>query len=124
MQKGVDRKELIRRMTELMRSGAVMLDQACPLCNSPLFRLKDGSLVCPIHGEVKVVKDEREAIEVTTDAVLDMVEKVVSDRLLRTVQELQGNVGNVELLKFIEHYLEIIERIRRIKTLRPKKQGS
>jgi len=111
-------------MTELMRSGAVMLDQACPLCNSPLFRLKDGSLVCPIHGEVKVVKDEREAIEVTTDAVLDMVEKVVSDRLLRTVQELQGNVGNVELLKFIEHYLEIIERIRRIKTLRPKKQGS
>ncbi len=124
MQKGVDRKELIRRMTELMRSGAVMLDQACPLCNSPLFRLKDGSLVCPIHGEVKVVKDEREAIEVTTDAVLDMVEKVVSDRLLRTIQELQGNVGNVELLKLIEHYLEIIERIRRIKTLKPKKQGS
>ena len=122
MQKGVDRKELIRRMTELMRSGAVMLDQACPLCNSPLFRLKDGSLVCPIHGEVKVVKDEREAIEATTDAILDMVEKVVSDRLLRTIHELESTAGSVELLKFIEHYLEIIERVRRIKTLKTKQQ--
>ncbi|RLG83278.1 MAG: hypothetical protein DRO18_08050 [Thermoprotei archaeon] len=36
------REELIRKMTELLRSGAIMLDQACPLCGSPLFRLRSG----------------------------------------------------------------------------------
>ncbi len=118
MREGVDRAKLIKRMTELMRSGAVMLDQSCPLCNSPLFRLKDGSLVCPIHGEVKVVRDEREAIEVTTNAVLDLVEKIASNKLLNLINEVSKDSVSSDVLNLVSQYLDIIEKVRRIKSIK------
>nr|MDO8100273.1 Sjogren's syndrome/scleroderma autoantigen 1 family protein [Candidatus Njordarchaeota archaeon] len=32
--------EVIRKMAESLRAGATMLSDNCPVCNSPLFRLK------------------------------------------------------------------------------------
>jgi UPF0148 protein len=41
--KGVtsDMNEVIKKMAESLRAGATMLSDNCPVCNSPLFRLKD-----------------------------------------------------------------------------------
>ena len=33
--------EVIKKMAESLRAGATMLSDNCPVCNSPLFRLKD-----------------------------------------------------------------------------------
>ena len=34
-------------MAELLRSGSTMLNLACPVCNNPIFRNKDGNTYCP-----------------------------------------------------------------------------
>jgi len=38
--------EKVREMAELLSSGATMLSEACPKCGSPLFKLRDGKVVC------------------------------------------------------------------------------
>ncbi|HEU97496.1 MAG TPA: hypothetical protein ENO36_01385, partial [Fervidicoccus fontis] len=40
-----------------------MLPHSCPICGSPLFKLKNGDIVCPIHGKVAIVSDESEIVE-------------------------------------------------------------
>jgi len=51
-----ERALAIKRMTELLRGGATMLGEHCPLCGSPLFRLRSGEIVCPVHGRVVVAR--------------------------------------------------------------------
>ena len=122
MSDNVNRNTVIKRMTELLRSGAIMLDQACPACGSPLFKLRSGEVVCPIHGPIRVVKTEQEAIEVTTDAVLDEIEKMFSERavdVLRRLRTVKEDINeSEELIKLLIYWLDILERVRRIKGMK------
>ncbi len=112
------REAVIKKMSELLRSGAVMLDQACPLCGTPLFKLKSGEIVCPVHGTVRVVKTESEAISVTTSAVLDELEKFIAQRIFQILSRIKAlediEVSDVDLLNRL---LDALERVRRIKKL-------
>jgi UPF0148 protein len=114
----VDRRKALQRMAELLRSGAVMLDQTCPICGLPLFKLRSGEIICPIHGSIRVVSTESEAISATTEAVLDELEKHVAYKVGQLIRE--ASRGELELSdKYdeISKLLDIIERIRRIKSL-------
>lgn len=42
-------------MGELLRKGATMLSESCPECNTPIFKLKDGSLYCAMCEKQVVV---------------------------------------------------------------------
>jgi UPF0148 protein len=42
--------ESIKKMAELLRSGATMLRETCPVCNSPLFRSED-KVLCANCGK-------------------------------------------------------------------------
>lgn len=111
---------VVRRMSELLRSGAVMLDLACPLCSAPLFRLRSGEIVCPTHGPVKVVKTDSEAVEIQSQAVLDRLESVATSRISSITEYLSGERrgdGDDELLDQLERWLEVLERVRRLKLM-------
>ena len=45
----------VKRGANLLLQGATLTDLSCPVCSSPLFRLKDGSFWC--------AKDEKKVIE-------------------------------------------------------------
>jgi len=109
--------ELIAALSELLRSGAVMLDQSCPLCGSPLFKLKTGEVVCPIHGPVRIVKSEKEAVEATTDAVISELEKLVSIRIHKMILEEKrlNEPMPMHKLEELDKLLTILEKIKRIK---------
>ena len=38
--------KVTKRMGQLLRKGAALLNTACPQCNTPLLRLQDGSMYC------------------------------------------------------------------------------
>ncbi|MFW9934855.1 MAG: Sjogren's syndrome/scleroderma autoantigen 1 family protein [Candidatus Thorarchaeota archaeon] len=48
-------EEVTKRMGQLLRKGAALLSTACPKCNTPLLRLKDGAMYC--------VKCDKEVVE-------------------------------------------------------------
>lgn len=112
------RDEVVKRMSELLRSGAVMLDIACPLCGTPLFRLRSGEVVCPVHGNVKVVKSDSEAVEVRSQVVLDRLESLATDRISRIMEAMSKEDledEEIKLLGYLEKWLEVLERARRLK---------
>ena len=112
--------KVVRRMSELLRAGAVMLDLACPLCNAPLFKLKSGEVVCPTHGPVRVVKTDSEAIEALSQSVLDRLEALATSRIGSLVDSIDRAPSVDEegrLLDELERWLEVLERVKRLKSL-------
>ncbi|RUM47069.1 MAG: hypothetical protein DSY37_03700 [Hyperthermus sp.] len=99
-------------MADLLRAGAAMLAERCPICGLPLFRLRSGEVVCPLHGRVYIVRDESEASKVTVKGVLEELERVAAQRIAEAVRDLRG-LG-VESIGVIRDWLEIIERAERI----------
>ncbi len=115
MSKEEKNEEVVKKMSDLMRSGAVMLEQACPLCGLPLFRIRSGEVVCPIHGPVKIVKSEEEAVEAVSSAVLRELEKAVARKLHTYVELFVREDINTSEMKDLIYLLDILERVRRIR---------
>ncbi|MET1160579.1 MAG: Sjogren's syndrome/scleroderma autoantigen 1 family protein [Thermoprotei archaeon] len=105
----------VKRMAELLKSGAVMLAETCPVkgCNLPLFKLKSGEIICPVHGKVYLVRTEEEEKrvreEVTLKTVLDKIENRVINVLNTSIEK-----NEIEPSYLIE-WLEVLERIYRVK---------
>ncbi len=103
-------------MAELLKSGAIMLAETCPVegCHLPLFKLRTGEVICPIHGRVHIVKTEEEAREVYTRTYLLYILEKLEVYTLKTVENLL-NSPDIEPTEYIK-WLEVLERIHRIKS--------
>ncbi len=108
----------IKRMADLLRQGATLTDLSCPVCASPLFKLKDGTLWCAQDQKKVIVVKEGEEPAQTSSMVYDKLEAT----LLSKVQEVQGKIqstGNVEELQklstALSELLDNLEKIRKMK---------
>ncbi|MGB9740390.1 MAG: Sjogren's syndrome/scleroderma autoantigen 1 family protein [Candidatus Bathyarchaeia archaeon] len=109
----------IKRMADLLRQGSTLTDLACPVCASPLFKLKSGDLWCAkCEKKVIVVKGGEEPAKVTSSMVLETLETTI----LSKVQEIQNKMQREEnvdelqkLSKTLAELLENLEKIRRTK---------
>lgn len=111
--------KVIKIMAQLMAQGAAMLEQTCPICGLPLFRLKSGDVVCPLHGKVYLVSSEEEAREVEIDDAIARVEYAAAVRAREEAAKGDMDVDQVsELLGIIE----AAERIRRLRMERLRAQ--
>ncbi len=112
----ISRDKVVRKMAELMKAGAVMLSDTCPVkgCNLPLFKLRSGEIVCPVHGRVVVVRSEEEAVEVTKKYGLAGVLDKLEDYAIKTIDSMVGEASDPSL---IIEWLEVIERVERIKKM-------
>lgn len=117
-----DDQDPTKIMAELLKSGATMLADICPVegCNLPLFKLKSGEIVCPVHGRVYVVKTDEEAKEIYSKTylryILDQLEQVA----LRTISTLIRS-PDTDPTDFIK-WLEVLERVERLKSTERKSQ--
>ncbi len=107
--------EAMKRMMQLLRQGAVMLAETCPICGLPLFRLKSGEVVCPIHGRVVIVSSEEEEREVH-------IEEAVKAAEYRAALKVQEAVEAGEAEEVIR-WLTVIEAAERIRKLRAERGG-
>lgn len=109
-------KNLVKKMADLLKTGATMLAETCPVegCRLPLFKLKSGETLCPVHGKVHIVKTDEEALkireELTLKTTLDRLEELVIRSIYSRVENDELNTS--ELIEL----LEILERIYRIKS--------
>ena len=105
---------IVKKMAELMLQGAIMLAETCPLDGLPLFRLKNGSVVCPVHGRIILVSDEKEAEELAIDNTLWRLEALAAKKIEKLMVE--------DDPERIRSWLNVIEAVERIKNLRRSKQ--
>jgi UPF0148 protein len=118
MQEKTEEKH-IKRMADLLRQGATLTDLACPVCASPLFRLKDGTLWCgKDEKKVIIVKEGEEPPKTTGSTALETLEAT----LLAKVQDIQGRIQRTEnvdelqkLSTALSELLDNLEKTRKIK---------
>jgi len=100
-----------------------MLPYSCPICGSPLFRLKNGDVVCPIHGKVAIVSDETEIVEQVSAPLFAKIE----EKILKQLDILSEDIGrtssydeDIKLSQAIDGWLMVIERLRILRSERKK----
>ncbi|MEM1551347.1 MAG: Sjogren's syndrome/scleroderma autoantigen 1 family protein [Candidatus Bathyarchaeia archaeon] len=114
-------EQYIKRMADMLRQGQTLTELACPVCASPLFRLKSGELWCArCEKKVIVVKEEAELAKVTSALSLETLEAT----LLAKIQEIQERMlheTNVEELQklgsALSGLLENLEKVRKAKRI-------
>lgn len=105
----------VKKAAELLRQGATMLEEACPICKMPLFRLKTGEVVCPVHGKVYIVKSDEEERIVKRNLELDEIENILIDGLYVNAKKIKEDPSDSEAILQVIRYLDALERLRRIK---------
>ncbi len=111
-------EDAAKKGADLLRQGATMLPHSCPICGSPLFKLKNGDIVCPIHGKVAIVSDESEIVEKVSAPLFAKIE----EKILKQLDMLSEDIGrtssydeDLKLSRAIAGWLEVIERLRMLK---------
>ncbi len=113
-----DKSEKIRSMADLLRSGATMIDLACPACASPLFKLKSGEIWCAqCQKRVVVVKEEEEVEETKSLVALGAVESTLLGKIQEINEKIQGEKDIEELRRLsvvMSTLLENLEKVRKM----------
>ncbi|MEB3774162.1 MAG: hypothetical protein GSR86_04465 [Desulfurococcales archaeon] len=104
---------IVKKMASLLMQGAAMLQETCPLDGLPLFRMRNGDIVCPVHGKVVIVSSEAEAREVEVDEVLRALEHSI-------VLRLRGE--DLQDPDRVEKLLRIVKIIEEVKLLRKQQE--
>jgi UPF0148 protein len=111
----------IKRMADLLRTGATLTDLACPNCASPLFRLKDGSLWCGVdEKKVVIVKEGEEPPKpaTTSDPAMQKLEATLLAKVADLQDKIERSNDAEELTKLslaLGELLNSIEKIRKMK---------
>ena len=109
----------IKRMADLLRQGATLTDLSCPVCASPLFRLKDGTLWCAKdEKKVVIVKEGEELPKQSAGATYDKLEST----LLTKIQDIQFKIEKTEnvdelqkLASALSELLNSVDKIQKMK---------
>ena len=108
----------IKRMADLLRQGATLTDLSCPVCASPLFRLKDGTLWCAKDEKKVVVVKEGEEPEKAGGTAYDKLEAT----LLAKVEDIQNKIQHTEnmeeLQKLSTALSELLSNLEKIKKMK------
>ena len=105
-----------KKMAQLLRSGNTMLNQACPVCNNPIFRNKNGKPFCPIcnreiifvDGNVeKKVKDKEKVTVLPKEKDLFNSLRLV---ILEKIEWITQKLKNETQIDVIERYNSLIAK--------------
>ena len=111
-------EDIVKKMANLIRAGAQMLQESCPLCRTPLIRLKSGEIICPkCERRVYIVKNELEEKGLITKLTIQNIEETITAKLGELNQVLRETNDLDEMydvLRVLIAMLEAIERIRKI----------
>ena len=109
-----------KKMADLLRGGATMLNKACPECNSPLFKGKNEEIFCPIcEKKVVIVKKGDKVTEILKNAnnILDEKLKEVALKIEKYDEDLFQKLESV-LRSKLNLIIEKLEQEDQLENLR------
>jgi UPF0148 protein len=113
-------------MADLLRQGATLTDLSCPVCSSPLFRFKDGTLWCEQDKKKVVIVKEGEQAPTQTAPQTNTTYDKLETTLLTKIQGIEDRIEKTEDIEEIQklssalsELLNSLEKIRKMKTIKP-----
>ncbi|WP_449461656.1 Sjogren's syndrome/scleroderma autoantigen 1 family protein [Tardisphaera miroshnichenkoae] len=108
--------EDIKRMANLLKSGATMLADTCPVCGSPLFKLRDGQVICPhCNKPVVFVKAGQQEASAMEPYIIERVKEVLLKRLSEVSAALDADSDNMS--SYVSLISTILDSLKKIKEL-------
>jgi len=108
----------IRSMADLLRSGATLTDLSCPVCSSPIFRLKSGELWCvQCQKRVIVVKEDEQIEETKSLMTLSTVESTLLMKIKEINERIQKENDVEELQRLNAVMSKLLENLDRVKRM-------
>jgi UPF0148 protein len=109
----------VKRMADLLRSGATMLQETCPVCATPLFRLGKDTFCPKCNRPVAIVKSTEEEVKLASQQVLDSLDQTV----LEKIAELNASIKNEhelaplrDLGEAVKTYLSVLDQVKRLRS--------
>jgi len=109
--------EKISKMADLLRSGATMLPETCPVCNSPLFKVKGDIFCASCNKPVRIIHGEREEKEAIKEVILHTIEEVLFKKLDTLSKEIAQEEDYERLMVLLKMLDAVLENIRKIKKI-------
>jgi UPF0148 protein len=109
----------IRVMADLLRQGATLTEYSCPVCSSPLFKLRSGDLWCACCQKRVIIVKEGEPEPKTTDpSFFSSLESTVLAKIQEIEKELREEKDAEKLQNLgttLSTLLKNLEKIRKMK---------
>ena len=109
----------VKKMAELLKSGATMLSETCPECGTPLFR-RGKETFCPkCNKPVVIVQTAEDESRLLTDRILETSERTLLDKIQEVNLSMKSETDPEKLITYgnaLATWLDAIEKIRRLKT--------
>ncbi|MEM0377009.1 MAG: Sjogren's syndrome/scleroderma autoantigen 1 family protein [Thermofilum sp.] len=113
-------KTTISRMALLLKSGATMLNELCPACRVPLFKLKTGEVLCPSCGQrFLLVSSDEEEMRARASLTLQALETTILEKIELLRMKAAGAESIEELVdvgRALATYLQVLELARRVRS--------
>ena len=110
----------VKRMAELLKTGATMLSDICPECGTPLFKMGEG-IFCPkCNRPVVMVKSTEDESKIAAEHVLTNTERTILTKIRETDESIKGEKDPEKLIQLgnaLSGWLTALERIRRLKEM-------
>jgi UPF0148 protein len=111
----------VKRGANLLLQGATLTDLSCPVCSSPLFRLKDGTLWCAKDEKKVIIVKEGEEPPKQAAAPSITYDKLEAT-LMAKIQDIQGKIEKTEDMEEVQklalalsELLDSVEKIKKMK---------
>lgn len=110
--------EDVKRMAELLKSGATMLSDICPECSSPLFRIKGEVFCAKCNKPVVYARATGPQATVSPSHLLDSLEQTVVAKLNEANEFLKSEKDPEKLASYsnlVFGWLSTLEKLRAVK---------
>ena len=110
--------EDVKRMADLLKSGATMLSDVCPNCGSPLFKVKSDIFCAKCNKPVVYARATGPQATVSPSMLLESVEQTVIGKISETNELLKAEKDPERLSAYsnlVFGWLSMLEKLRNLK---------
>jgi UPF0148 protein len=112
----------VKKMAELLKSGATMLSETCPECGTPLFRKGKETFCAKCNKQVVIIQTAEDEIRLRTDQVLESSEQTLLAKIQEINLALKNENDPEKLMAYgnaLSSWLGAIEKLRRLRAKSP-----
>jgi UPF0148 protein len=109
----------VKRMADLLRSGATMLQETCPVCATPLFRLGKDTFCPKCNRPVAIVKSAEEEVKLASQQVLDNLDQTVLEKIAELNASIKNEHGLAplrDLGEAVKTYLSVLDQVKKLRS--------
>jgi UPF0148 protein len=112
------REAVTKRMAELLKAGNTMLAESCPDCKVPLFKMKDGKIICPSCNRIAIYVKHGEEESISRFQTIDRLLSVVVSKLNELEPAIINEYDEIKLKSKIDLMISLIEAYERLMKLK------